>query len=161
MRIYGLVQDSVVDGPGWRFVCFVQGCQHHCCGCHNPKSHDPEGGIEMPVEGVIFQMLSNRLTDGLTLSGGEPFNQPEDCLAIAKAAHENGLNVWCYTGFLLEDLISFGTKAQRALLDEIDVLVDGPFIEAQRSLALDWRGSSNQRVIDLSEIREKLNDRLQ
>jgi len=82
MRIFGLVQDSIVDGPGFRFSCFVQGCPHHCPGCHNPESHDPNGGREMTVEEVAEQLLGNPLTDGLTLSGGEPFAQPEDCLYV-------------------------------------------------------------------------------
>ena len=151
MRIYGLVQDSIVDGPGMRFVCFVQGCPHHCPGCHNPNSHDPNGGTEMTTDEVIEQMLSNPLTDGLTLSGGEPFEQAEDCFVIAKAAHEIGLNVWCYTGYTMEHLRDNGTDAQRALLAEVDVLVDGRYIEDLRSLTLPWRGSSNQRVIDMKE----------
>lgn len=153
MRIYGLVQDSIVDGPGFRFVCFVQGCPHHCPGCHNPDSHDSAGGREMTVEEVGQELLKNPLTDGLTLSGGEPFQQPEDCLALAKLAHNHGLNVWCYTGYTYEFLLREGTKAQKALLEEIDVLIDGPFLLAQRSLALPWRGSGNQRVIDMAATR--------
>lgn len=149
MRIYGLVQDSIVDGVGLRFVCFVQGCPHHCAGCHNPDSHDPNGGTEMTVEDVIEQMLSNPLTDGLTLSGGEPFEQAEDCLTIARAAHEHGLNVWCYTGWTYEHLLKHGTGDQIALLAEIDVLVDGRYIQEKRSLSLEWRGSSNQRIIKM------------
>ena len=96
MRIYGLVQDSIVDGPGFRFVCFVQGCPPHCPGCHNPDSHDPGGGTEMSVEDVGAELLKNPLTDGLTLSGGEPFQQAEDCLTLARLAHSHGLNVWSY-----------------------------------------------------------------
>ena len=150
MRIYGLVQDSIVDGPGLRFVCFVQGCPHHCSGCHNPDSHDPAGGTEMTTDEIIAHMLSNPLTDGLTLSGGEPFDQAEDCMVIARAAHDHGLNVWCYTGYTYEHLLRYGTGDQIALLAEVDVLVDGRYDESKRSLSLDWRGSSNQRVIDLN-----------
>ena len=149
MRIYGLVQDSIVDGPGFRFVCFVQGCGHHCPGCHNPESHDPAGGREMAVEEVAAQMLGNPLTDGLTLSGGEPFDQPEDCLRLAELAREAGLNVWSYTGYTFEHLLSHGTEAQQALLRGLDVLVDGPFLLQERSLSLPWRGSRNQRVLDV------------
>lgn len=151
MRIYGLVQDSIVDGPGLRFSCFVQGCPHHCPGCHNPGSHDPAGGTEMTTDEVIAEMLSNPLTSGLTLTGGEPFAQAEDCLTIARAAHAHWLNVWCYTGYTLEHLKEHGTAEQKALLDEVDVLVDGRYIQEQRSLSLDWRGSRNQRVIDMKE----------
>jgi len=149
MNIYGLVQDSIVDGPGFRFVCFVQGCPHHCHGCHNPDSHDFDAGTEMTTDEVIKKMRSNPLTDGLTLSGGEPFAQAEDCLAIARAAHEHGLNVWGYSGWTYDHLLTEGSDAQKALLRELDVLVDGPFILAERSLSLNWRGSRNQRVIDV------------
>ena len=149
MKIYGLVQDSIVDGPGFRFVCFVQGCPHHCPGCHNPDSHDFDAGTEMTTDEVIKKMRSNPLTDGLTLSGGEPFAQAEDCLAIARAAHEHGLNVWGYSGWTYDHLLTEGSDAQKALLRELDVLVDGPFILAERSLSLNWRGSRNQRVIDV------------
>lgn len=148
MRIYGLVQDSIVDGPGFRFSCFVQGCPHRCPGCHNPDSHDPGGGREMAVEEVAAQLLGNPMTDGLTLSGGEPFAQAEDCLALARAAHAHGLNVWSYSGWTFEHLRDRGSEAQRALLAELDVLVDGPFLLEERTLALPWRGSRNQRVID-------------
>ena len=153
MRIYGLVQDSIVDGPGFRFVCFVQGCTHHCPGCHNPDSHDSGGGTEMSAEDVGAELLKNPLTDGLTLSGGEPFQQAEDCLTLARLAHSHGLNVWSYTGYTYEFLRCQGTSAQQALLDEIDVLVDGPFLLERRTLSLPWRGSDNQRVIDLAATR--------
>lgn len=149
MRIYGLVQDSIVDGPGFRFVCFVQGCPHHCPGCHNPDSHDPVGGKEMTVEDVSKELLKNPMTDGLTLSGGEPFAQAEDCLSLAKIAHEHGLNVWSYSGWTFEYLRDHGTDAQKSLLSELDVLVDGPFILEERTLTLPWRGSRNQRVISI------------
>ena len=154
MRIYGLVQDSIVDGPGLRFSCFVQGCPHNCPGCHNPDSHDPAGGTEMTTDEVIEQMLSNPLTSGLTLTGGEPFAQAGDCLTLARAAHAHRLNVWCYTGYTLEHLQEHGTAEQKALLDEVDVLVDGRYIQEQRSLSLDWRGSRNQRVIDMREAQK-------
>lgn len=149
MKIFGLVQDSIVDGPGFRFACFVQGCPHHCPGCHNPESHDPAGGKVMSVEEVAGQLLGNPLTDGLTLSGGEPFAQPEACLELAQIAHSHGLNVWSYSGWTFEHLRDEGTDAQKALLRELDVLVDGPFVLAERSLALSWRGSRNQRVVDV------------
>lgn len=149
MKIYGFVQDSIVDGPGFRFVCFTQGCPHHCIGCHNPDSHDPCGGKEMTTDEIIAQMRSNPLTDGLTLSGGEPFLQAEDCLTLARAAHESGLNVWAYSGWTFEELAEHGTAAQQALLRELDVLVDGLYRQEERSLTLHWRGSKNQRVIDV------------
>ena len=149
MRICGLIQDSIVDGPGLRFVCFVQGCPHRCPGCHNPASHDPDGGQELPVEEVARQLLSNPLTDGLTLSGGEPFAQPESCLQLAQLAHAHRLTVWTYTGYTLDHLLAQGTPAQLTLLRETDVLVDGPFLQSQRTLSLPFRGSANQRLIQI------------
>ncbi len=149
MRIFGLVQDSIVDGPGFRFVCFVQGCPHNCPGCHNPDSHNPAGGREMSVAEAAAELSKNPLTDGLTLSGGEPFAQAADCLRLAQIAHERGLNVWSYSGWTFEYLRDQGTAEQLALLKELDVLVDGPFILEERTLSLPWRGSRNQRVIDV------------
>lgn len=153
MRIAGLVQDSIVDGPGMRFTVFTQGCPHGCEGCHNPETHDPAGGSEMTVESVIDEMLSNPLTDGLTLSGGEPFVQAGDCAKIAKAAHDANLNVWAYTGYTFERLmeISEQDESVKALMSETDVLIDGPFVLSQRSLALRWKGSRNQRVLDMKK----------
>ena len=147
MRIHRTMHDSIVDGPGLRFVVFTQGCPHRCPGCHNPETHDPTGGTEISVEEVIADMLRNPLTDGLTLTGGEPFLQVEDCAKIARAAKVAGLNVWCYSGWTLEELQA--RPEAEVLLKEIDVLVDGPYVEAQRSLRLQWRGSENQRLIEL------------
>ena len=151
MRIAGVVHDSVVDGPGIRFVVFTQGCAQECEHCHNPGSLDPNGGTEISVEDIIKEMRSNPLTDGLTLSGGEPFLQAASCALIAEAARKDGLNVWVYTGLTFEELL---LKAEidtdvRRLLDLTDVLVDGPFIYAERTLSLKWRGSRNQRIIDV------------
>ena len=153
MRIAGLVQDSIVDGRGMRFVVFTQGCPHNCEGCHNPDTHDPTGGREMAVDDVIKDLLSNPMTDGVTLSGGEPFMQPGDCAEIAHAAHENGLNVWTYTGYTFEKLLEFSEENAdiTALLSETDILIDGPFILAQRSMGTPWRGSRNQRLIDVKK----------
>ena len=151
MKIADYIQDSIVDGPGFRFTLFVQGCPHHCPGCHNPQTHDPEGGRECSEEDVIKAMLSNPLTDGLTLSGGEPFEQAASCTKIAKAAKDAGLNVWAYSGYTFENLLK-KAEDDPAVLDLLkltDVLIDGPFILSQRSLALNWRGSKNQRVIDV------------
>lgn len=151
MRIAGLVQDSIVDGPGLRFTVFTQGCPHRCESCHNPETHDPDGGKEIPVDEVIKQMRSNPLTDGVTLSGGEPFAQAEDCAAIAEAAKKAGLNVWTYTGYTFEQLFNLSDPDMKKLLNLTDVLVDGPFILAERSLAIKWRGSKNQRLIDVQK----------
>ena len=147
IQIAGTVNDSIVDGPGLRYAVFVQGCSHHCPGCHNPETHDPNGGHEDDTENLIAKMKKNPLLSGLTLSGGEPLEQPVPCLELAKAAHENGLNVWCYTGYTWEEI-----EKDPVLLDvvrELDVLVDGPFIQAERDISLRFRGSRNQRLIDV------------
>ena len=153
LRVLRVYDETIADGDGLRLSVYFAGCAHNCPGCHNPDSHDPAGGTEMPVEEIGAQLLRNPLTDGLTLSGGEPFQQAEDCLALARLAHSHGLNVWSYTGYTYESLLSQGTPAQRALLDEIDVLLETPYRLEQRTLALPWRGSANQRVIDLAATR--------
>ena len=151
MRIAGLIQDSIVDGPGLRFVVFVQGCGFNCEGCHNPGAQDFSGGTELPVSKIISEMSGNPLTDGLTLSGGEPFLQAAECAQIAAAAHEKGLNVWVYSGFTFEELMIKAPVEQdvKKLLELTDVLIDGRFLLAERSLSLKWRGSRNQRVLDV------------
>ena len=148
-RIHGTAQDSIVDGPGIRFAVFVQGCPHRCEGCHNPESHDPAGGRETTTEEIIAQMKANPLLDGLTLSGGEPMSAAEACLEIALAAKAARLNVWCYTGYTWEALLKVADPARMALLRQVDVLVDGPFMLAERSLELTFCGSRNQRLIDV------------
>ena len=153
MRVAGLIQDSIVDGPGFRFVVFTQGCDKHCEGCHNPATWDKDGGMEMTVDEITEQMLSNPLTDGLTLSGGEPFEQASDCARLASAAREKGLNVWVYTGFTFDELTCRSTAEPEVgeFLKLTDVLIDGAFTLAERTLSLRWRGSRNQRVIDVQE----------
>ena len=151
MRIAGTINDSIVDGLGFRFTVFTQGCPHHCPGCHNPKTHDFEGGKLADTQEIIEKFRKNELLDGITLSGGEPLCQSEACRVLAQAAHESGLNVWCYTGYTFEELME-GFEAHpewAALLQEVDVLVDGRFILAQRTLEARFRGSKNQRLIDV------------
>ena len=155
MKIAGTVQDSIVDGPGLRFAVFTQGCPHKCDGCHNPETHDISGGEEKPVDEIIADMRKNPLTDGLTLSGGEPFLQAADCAALARAAKADGLNVWIYSGWTYEQLLEMSKRDNdvATLLDIIDVLVDGRFEASLRSLELRFRGSSNQRIIDMNATR--------
>ncbi len=153
IRIAGTVDDSIVDGPGIRYTVFVQGCSHHCPGCHNPHTHDFAGGRVVDTGEIVAQMRGNPLLDGLTLSGGEPFEQPDACAELARQAHALGLNVWCYTGYKYEQLLA-GDASRQALLSELDVLVDGPFLLAERSLDLLYRGSRNQRLIDVHTGRE-------
>lgn len=154
LRIAGTVQDSIVDGPGLRFSVFTQGCPHHCAGCHNPNTHDPTGGTLVSVSSLITEMHRNPLTSGLTLSGGDPFMQAEACIPLAQAARESGLNVWVYTGYLYETVCANDApEAWHTFLQSADVLVDGPFLLEQRSLSCPFRGSTNQRLIDLSKSR--------
>ena len=150
MRIAGIVNDSIVDGPGLRLAIFAQGCPHHCPGCHNPESHDFAGGSDMDTEEIIARMDANPRLYGITLTGGEPFEQPEACRILADAAHARGLNVWAYSGYTFEQLCAVPEK--RRLLEACDVLVDGPFLLEERSLDLRFRGSKNQRVLKVSEM---------
>ena len=157
IRLYGLVTDSIVDGPGFRTAIFVQGCPYHCEGCHNPDSQPFEGGTVWTLDDVEKKFSNNPLLSGITLSGGEPAEQAAPCAELARRAHQKGLNVWTYTGSTLEKLTERAKDdpALRQLLDETDVLVDGPFILAQRSLELDFCGSKNQRLIDMNESRRQ------
>lgn len=153
IRIAGTADDSIVDGPGIRYTVFTQGCPHRCPGCHNPETHDFAGGREVDTGKILEQIYDNPLLDGVTLSGGDPFCQPEACAEIARGAHAAGLNVWCYTGYTWEELIS-GRQEWMELLRETDVLVDGRFILEKRSLECRFRGSTNQRLIDVKKTLE-------
>lgn len=148
IQIAGLVNDSIVDGTGMRYTIFTQGCPHHCAGCHNPQTHDFDGGKSIETDEIVEKFRKNPLLDGITLSGGEPFCQSAACLELAKAAHAAGLNVWIYSGYTYETLLN-GENSWKYLLDEADVLVDGPFLQEKRTLDCRFRGSSNQRLIDL------------
>lgn len=151
ISLSGVTGDSIVDGPGLRLTIFTQGCLHHCPGCHNPQTHDPEGGSWADTEDILAAAAENPLLDGITLSGGDPFMQPVPCLALAEGAHKIGLNVWTYTGYTWEALLEENDADKLALLKETDVLVDGPFLLAERSLELRFCGSRNQRLIDVKK----------
>ena len=149
--------DSVVDGTGIRAVVWTQGCSHNCPGCHNPGTHDFKGGFEVDVEEVNEVISELEFQDGITFSGGDPFFQPEACAKIAKHIQSLGMNVWCYTGFLFEDLLKASAK-KKAIMDflsNIDILVDGPFVISKRSYSAKFRGSSNQRIIDVKKSLEE------
>lgn len=148
IQIAGLVNDSIVDGPGLRFGVYVQGCSHQCRGCHNPQSHDYNGGITMDTREIWEKILANPLLDGITFSGGEPFEQPLPLVELGEKAKEAGLNLWCYTGYTIEELLT-ANQDKKALLSLVDVLVDGPFLEEERSLELKFKGSKNQRILDI------------
>lgn len=149
-----LQPDSILDGSGIRTVIWFQGCLHNCPGCHNPETHDLNAGIEFDLEEIKEKMRNLKYQNGITLSGGDPFFQPEAAIEIAKYAHELGLNVWAYTGFTYEAIISNKDKKYE-LLENVDVLVDGRFMEELKSLNCKFRGSSNQRIIKVKESLEK------
>ena len=147
LRIAGRIGESIVDGPGLRYVLFTQGCPHHCPGCHNPETHDPHGGTLVPLDEILANILANPLIHRVTFSGGEPFVQAAQLLPLAQALKTRGFHLMAYTGFTYEALLE--QPASLALLETLDMLVDGPFVLAQRSLELPFRGSSNQRVLDV------------
>lgn len=149
IRIAGFVNDSITDGPGLRFTLFTQGCPHKCEGCHNPQTHDVNGGYEIDVDEIINKINENPLLSGVTLSGGEPILQAENLIKIAKAVKDKGLNLALYSGFTFEQLIEKNSKPINQLLSYVDVLIDGKFVLNKRSLDLKFKGSTNQRVIDL------------
>lgn len=153
IKLFGTANDSIVDGPGIRYAVFTQGCPHNCEGCHNPNSHDANGGYWEDTENIINNIKRNPLLDGVTLSGGEPFMQAKECAEIAKAAHGTGLNVVTYTGFTFEELLKKATEENRfmKLLESTDILVDGRFELAKRSIDLNFKGSSNQRLLDVKK----------
>ena len=146
--------DSIVDGPGIRTVIWTQGCAHHCVGCHNQGTWDFQGGFLEDVESVKKTISSLKEQEGITFSGGDPFYQVKPCLEIAKFCQQQGLSVWCYTGYTFEELMNLKNNLVIEFLTYIDVLVDGRFILEQRSLDLMFRGSKNQRIID---VRKSLN----
>ena len=150
LNLSGIVTDSIVDGPGIRVSVFGQGCPHHCPGCHNPETWEFGIGADLSEEKVFDIVKSNPLCKGVTFSGGEPFAQAEGFGKLASLLKESGYEVASYTGFTFEQLLS-GTPAQRALLEKLDVLIDGPFILAERSLELSFRGSKNQRILDVQK----------
>ncbi|MEA4848708.1 MAG: anaerobic ribonucleoside-triphosphate reductase activating protein [Clostridiaceae bacterium] len=149
LRAAGIVKESVVDGPGFRYVIFAQGCNHCCKGCHNPDTHELDGGYIVDTDSLIEDIKSSRYIDGVTFSGGEPFLQAEAFIHIAEKLREAGMNIICYTGFTYEELTGSGDESRIKLLGLIDVLIDGPYIEGLKDLGLSYRGSGNQRIIDV------------
>lgn len=144
LRIAGIVNDSIVDGEGIRLTVFVQGCRHRCKGCHNPETWDYNGGHDVDISEIIKAYRENPLLQGITFSGGEPFDKVEPLSLIADKVHKLNGDVWCYTGYTLEQLKKDTSKHK--LLSRVDVLVDGPFIESERDLSLNFRGSRNQHI---------------
>lgn len=147
LRILDIVEDTMVDGPGFRTSIYCAGCSHQCPGCHNPQSWAFDGGRDMTVDQLMRVIMADPYTQGVTFSGGDPMYQAAAFAELARQIHRHTQkDVWCYTGFLFESLIH---DDQRELLAELDVLVDGPFLQALHDPDLLFRGSSNQRLIDV------------
>ncbi len=153
IRIAGTVEDSIVDGPGLRYVVFTQGCPHHCEGCHNPETHDFSGGKLTNTDKLYEQCVENPLTSGVTFSGGEPFCQAEALYELGYRMKQRGLHLMAYSGWTFEELLKKSEQEEYVgkLLSILDVLVDGRFELAKRSLMLKYRGSENQRIIDVQK----------
>jgi anaerobic ribonucleoside-triphosphate reductase activating protein len=149
VRLAGVVDESVVDGPGVRLVVFAQGCPHRCRGCHNPHTWDFGGGTEVSVEQILRRAETNPILSGITLSGGEPFAQAPGFARLAREARRRGLSIVTYTGYTWEQLISSPASGVRDLLLATDILIDGPFIQALADPGLAYRGSRNQRIIQV------------
>ena len=155
LKVSGIVKESIVDGKGIRYTVFTQGCPHHCPGCHNPQTHPFEGGTEMEISEIFEDFQKNPLLKGITLSGGEPFCQPAPLAELARLVHGAGKDVTVFTGYTYEQLLEKQDPEIDALLGETDVLIDGPFLEDQKNLELVFRGSENQRLIDLNATRRE------
>ncbi|NLK17033.1 MAG: anaerobic ribonucleoside-triphosphate reductase activating protein [Clostridiales bacterium] len=157
LRVSGIVPESIVDGPGIRYAVFVQGCPHRCPGCHNPQTHDFEGGQDMGIGEIAAQIEENPLLTGVTFSGGEPFCQAEALYWLGLKVKAMGKNLIIYTGYTIEQLLVMEKRRSYVgkLLRLADTLIDGPYVESLRDLDLPFRGSSNQRIIDVKEYFSK------
>lgn len=151
LRIAGIIKESVVDGPGIRYVIFTQGCPHNCPGCHNPETHDTHGGYEMDTKDIICDIKSSIFLNGITFSGGEPFLQAERLSIIAESIKSLGLSIVTYTGYTFEELLKDSDYHINKLLNLTDILVDGKFILDEKDISLKFRGSKNQRLIDVKK----------
>ena len=154
LKISGTIPESIVDGKGIRYVIFTQGCPHRCPGCQNPQTHDFAGGKPADTDAILREISQDPLLRGVTFSGGEPFCQPAPLAQLAREIHRRKLDVTVYTGYTLEELWAMHDKDVDDLLAQADVLVDGRFVLAQRDLTLRFRGSRNQRLIDMNKTRE-------
>ncbi|RBP64516.1 ribonucleoside-triphosphate reductase class III activase subunit [Alkalibaculum bacchi] len=156
IRVAGIVKESIVDGPGIRYVIFAQGCKHNCPGCHNPRTHSFDEGYMVDIDDIIKELSLNPLLDGITFSGGEPLEQGDEFLDLAKRIKENSnLNIMVYTGYLYEAIIHSQNNSWKELLHLCDILVDGPFMEKEKDYRLVFKGSKNQRIINLKESKKE------
>ncbi len=153
IRIAGKTPESIVDGPGIRYTLYVQGCPHHCEGCHNPQTHDFNGGRDADTDNILDEILENPLLDGVTFSGGEPFCHANVLADLGEKIKKNGLSLMAYTGYTIEYLISHANdeNGYLKLLETLDYLVDGPFVLNLKSYEAKFRGSTNQRIINVKE----------
>lgn len=147
MRILDIIEATTVDGPGFRVSVYFAGCAHGCPGCHNPQSHDFAGGYEITPRELADRLLATGLD--VSLSGGDPAYQADEVIELADILHSQGRTIWLYTGFTYEELLA--SAELRPLIEAVDVIVDGPFIMAQRDTNLLFRGSANQRLIDTAK----------
>ena len=151
IRISGVVSESIVDGPGLRYVIFTQGCPHNCPGCHNPQTHDFDGGRAVDTDELFEECVEDPLHTGVTFSGGEPFCQAESLYVLGKKFKERGYHLMCYSGWTYKELLHKAKTEEYVgkLLGILDILVDGRFIQERKTLSLPFRGSDNQRLIDV------------
>ncbi len=156
IRLYGIIRESIVDGPGLRFVVFTQCCPHHCPGCHNPDSHSPDGGFSTTTTRIWQNVAVNPTIRGITFSGGEPFLWAAELAEVGRCAVDAGLDVMTYSGYTLEKLTEMAkhNPGVHALLSVTRYLVDGPFVQEKRDITLRFRGSSNQHIWDMSGFAE-------
>lgn len=157
IRLSGIVEESIVDGPGIRYTVFVQGCPHHCEGCHNPQTHPFDGGYITDTDDLFNKIMENPLLDGVTFSGGEPFCQAKPLAELGRRLKDQGMSVISYSGYTVEKLIeeSNDDNGYMELLNTIDYLVDGRFVLALKSYECRFRGSTNQRIIDVKKTLEE------
>ncbi len=157
LRIAGVADESIVDGPGIRYVVFVQGCPHRCEGCHNEQTHDFDGGVDVPVSELLSEIDADPIISGVTFSGGEPFCQAAELCVMADEVKRRHKNLMVYSGYTYEELTEMAEQDSfvRHLLETADSLVDGRFVLAERDLELSFRGSRNQRYIDLVQTRRQ------
>ncbi|OAA91693.1 anaerobic ribonucleoside-triphosphate reductase activating protein [Clostridium coskatii] len=151
IRLAGIAYESLVNGPGMRRVFFAQGCRHNCKGCFNPSTHDFKGGQLKDIDKLVCDIKDNPMVSGVTFSGGDPFEQPEEFAYMADKIKELNLNIWCYTGYTFESIVNGSDMAKKCLLNNVDVLVDGKFEENKKDTKLKFKGSSNQRIIDVKK----------
>lgn len=157
IRLAGIVNESIVDGPGIRLVVFAQGCPHRCPGCHNPQTHDFNGGRVISIEDIVEMVSKNPLLDGLTLSGGEPFVQARALSLLGQSINKLGMNVITYTGYTYEYLMENADDDNywMSLLDCTYILIDGRFEIDKKNLLLPFTGSENQRIINMGKTRNQ------